>query len=216
MKWNDILQEERKKEYYKTLIEKITNEEQEHNVFPTRVNRLNAFKMTEFEDVKVVIIGQDPYHSIGQAHGLCFSTPSIIKNPPSMKNILKEIEAEYGKPSQCEDGNLEPWARQGVLLLNASLTVNEGQANSHKDFGWRTLIIKALQTLNEKRDGIIYILWGKFAQNVAKEAGINSEKNLILKSGHPSPLSFRHFTGNNHFLDTNKYLKENGKTEIEW
>jgi uracil-DNA glycosylase len=174
----------------------------------------NAFQLTPFDRVRVVILGQDPYHGAGQAHGLCFSVPRGITPPPSLVNIFKEIQRDTGAPVPAH-GNLEAWARQGVLLLNATLTVRANQPGSHQRKGWETFTNAVIQKLSEKRVGLIFLLWGKFAQE--KEALIDTNRHYILKAAHPSPYSaYNGFFGCSHFSRTNEILRKHGLEEISW
>ena len=176
----------------------------------------NAFEKCNLNDLKVVIIGQDPYHGDGEANGLCFSVNDGIKIPPSLKNIFAEINSEYDKILFPTSGNLERWAKQGVLLLNAGLTVRKDEANSHKHLKWNVFTDAVIDLINQKSENVVFLLWGSFAQKKGKL--IDREKHLVLESGHPSPLSANRgmWFGNNHFKLTNVYLSEKGKSEIEW
>jgi len=212
--WNSLLQEEFAKPYFPLIKQFILNEKTKgKKVFPQGELIFNAFNLTPFSSLKVVIIGQDPYHGAGQAHGLCFSVPRGVKPPPSLANIYKELKTDVGfvVPNH---GNLESWAAQGVLLLNASLTVNEGEANSHAGCGWQTFTDAAIQTISEKGRGVVFLLWGRFAQQ--KETLIDTSKHHVLKAGHPSPLSVKLFLGCRHFSKTNEFLSEHGKSVINW
>ena len=175
----------------------------------------NAFEYCPFDRVKVILLGQDPYHGMGQAQGLSFSVPKNIKHPPSLINIFKEIENDLGNPYP-KSGNLERWAKQGILLLNATLTVREGEAGSHQKKGWETFTNAIIKKLSEEKEGLIFLLWGGFAKQKAKY--INAQKHLILTSGHPSPLSANRgfWFGNKHFSKSNAYLKGRGETTIDW
>ncbi len=182
-------------------------------VYPPGSLIFNAFNLTPFDKVKVVILGQDPYHGPGQAHGLCFSVPQGVKPPPSLVNIFKEIKSDLGiePPSH---GNLESWAKQGVLLLNASLTVNESEPNSHVQAGWHTFTDAVIKTISDKKQGVVFLLWGRFAQD--KAALIDTSRHFVLKSAHPSPFSATMFFGCKHFSKTNELLKQQGKEPINW
>ena len=183
-------------------------------IYPEDNEIFEAFKLTPFEKVKVVILGQDPYHGVGQAHGLCFSVKKGIKIPPSLVNIFKELKDDL-KIDPPQNGYLEPWAREGVLLLNSVLTVEAGEAGSHHGKGWEQFTDKIIEILNEKKNNLVFILWGGPAQKKASK--VDETKHLVLKSVHPSPLSFyRGFLGSKPFSKTNKYLNENGKEEINW
>lgn len=212
--WKDILSGEFDKEYFIKLTDFVRNEYLSgKKIYPDAKNIFNAFNLCPFESVKVVIIGQDPYHEPGQAHGLCFSVLPPTPNPPSLQNIYKEIESDIGHPS-VTNGDLTYWANQGVLLLNSTLTVQAHLAASHSNRGWEQFTDAVIRALNT-RENIVYMLWGSFAQK--KAAIVNTTKNLILKSAHPSPLSaYRGFFGNHHFSLANQYLIDNGKTPIDW
>ena len=183
-------------------------------IYPDDNEIFEALKLTPFEKVKVVILGQDPYHGVGQAHGLCFSVKKGVKTPPSLVNIFKELKDDL-KIQPPQNGYLEPWAREGVLLLNSVLTVEAGEAGSHHGKGWEQFTDKIIEILNEKKNNLVFILWGGPAQKKASK--VDQTKHLVLKSVHPSPLSFyRGFLGSKPFSKTNKYLNENGKEEINW
>ncbi len=189
-------------------------EKRKHQVFPPGSKIFAAFDQTPFDRVKVVLLGQDPYHGPGQAHGLCFSVNKGIRQPPSLVNIFKEIHADLGLPIPSH-GNLESWARQGVLLLNATLTVRARQAGSHQNRGWETFTNAAIRALSDRREGLIFLLWGSYAQ--AKTDLIDSGKHHILKAPHPSPFSAsRGFFGCRHFSKTNELLRQQGKEPIDW
>ncbi len=212
--WKKILANEFRKPYF-PLIKQFIVEQKEKGkkVYPPGSLIFNAFNLTPFDAVNVVIIGQDPYHGAGQAHGLCFSVPIGIKPPPSLVNIFKEIRNDLGiePPSH---GNLEKWAKQGVLLLNASLTVNAGEPNSHAGCGWHTFTDDVIRKISDEKSGIVFLLWGKFAQE--KEALIDTAKHHVLKAAHPSPYSADRFFGCRHFSKTNELLKQQGKEHIDW
>ena len=212
--WKNALSAEFNKDYFVNLTDFVRGEYLSgKTVYPAPQNIFNAFNLCPLDKVKVVIIGQDPYHEPGQAHGLCFSVLPPTPNPPSLQNIYKEIESDIGRKS-VTNGDLTYWANQGVLLLNSTLTVQAHAAASHSGRGWEQFtdaVIRAVST----RDNIVYLLWGSFAQKKAAIVDVN--KNLILKSAHPSPLSaYRGFFGNKHFSQTNEYLASHGKTPIEW
>ena len=212
--WKEHLQAEFDKPYFKTLTDFVRAEYARGTVYPAGRNIFNAFDLCPFDKVKVVIIGQDPYHEPGQAHGLCFSVQDGVQFPPSLRNIFKEISDDLGKPVPVS-GDLTRWARQGVLLLNATLTVRAGQAGSHQGRGWEEFTDAAIRELNAGRDGLVFILWGGYAKK--KGAIIDRSRHLVLSSAHPSPLSaYNGFFGNHHFSLTNKWLVEHGKTPIEW
>ncbi len=184
-------------------------------VFPPGNKIFNAFDLTPFEEVKVVILGQDPYHGTGQAHGLCFSVPDGVKPPPSLVNIFKEIKEDTGIENSYFNGNLESWARQGVFLLNAILTVRENTPASHQNHGWEQFTDAVIRSLSDQREGIVFLLWGKFAQS--KATLIDAKKHFILQAAHPSPFSaYAGFFGCKHFSTVNKILREQGKKEIDW
>ena len=211
--WYNILKDEFEKPYYKTLENFLEEEYKTKTIYPVPEKVFNSINHVKFEDVKVVIIGQDPYHEPNQAHGLSFSVENGVKLPPSLVNIFKEIKDEYG--FQNTNGNLSNWAKQGVLLLNSILTVEKGKAFSHKGKGWETFTQKIVDLLANREDPIVFILWGSSAQKVGQN--IDAKKHLVLKSVHPSPLSaFGGFFGCNHFKKTNEFLKSLGKTEIDW
>lgn len=211
--WEEILQNEFQSEYFKQLKPFLQEEKKKFNIYPAGCNIFNAFNLTPFDEVKVVIMGQDPYHGPGQAHGLCFSVPQGIKAPPSLMNIFKEIKADLG--IEINSANLEKWAKQGVLLLNAVLTVREGQAGSHQNKGWENFTDSVIRTISDNKENVIFILWGRYAHS--KETLINKNKHHILKAAHPSPLSAHNgFFGCRHFSKTNEILKSHGKTEIDW
>ena len=212
--WRQVLENEFNKSYFSDLKTFLVSEKQRFRVFPPGPHIFNAFNHTPFYHVKVVLLGQDPYHGFGQAHGLCFSVPEGIPKPPSLINIFKEIEADLGIPAPSH-GNLTHWANQGVLLLNATLTVRENQAGSHQGKGWETFTDAAISALSEKRDGLIFILWGNYA--ISKRDLIDNARHFILTAPHPSPLSAsRGFFGCRHFSRTNDLLRQMGKEPIDW
>ena len=212
--WNEILAEEMQKDYYQELQAFVQKRRAEVRVFPEEKNVFNALELTPFESVKVVILGQDPYHGFGQAHGLSFSVQKGIPFPPSLKNIYKELQEDIGGELPTE-GDLSHWAKQGVLLLNTVLTVEEGNANSHKGMGWETLTNRFIESLNELKHPVIFILWGKPAQD--KEKLITNPNHVILKAPHPSPLSaYRGFFGSKPFSKVNDILIQQGQTPIRW
>ena len=212
--WNEILAEEMQKEYYQQLQAFVQKRRAEVRVFPEEKNVFNALELTPFESVKVVILGQDPYHGFGQAHGLSFSVQKGIPLPPSLKNIYKELQEDIGGGLPTE-GDLSHWAQQGVLLLNTVLTVEEGNANSHKGKGWERLTNRLIESLNELKHPVIFILWGKPAQD--KEKLITNLNHVILKAPHPSPLSaYRGFFGSKPFSRVNDILIQQGQTPIRW
>jgi uracil-DNA glycosylase len=213
--WRDALQDEFEKPYFFALRAFLKQEKQAGKViYPPGGLIFNAFNSTPFEAVKVVIIGQDPYHGPGQAHGLSFSVPKGVPSPPSLGNIYKEIQQDLGFPIPSH-GNLEKWTREGVLLLNAMLTVEANQPASHQNKGWEQFTDAAIHRLNDQRTGIVFLLWGSYAKK--KGAFIDTQKHLVLSSSHPSPLSAHTgWYGNHHFSKTNEYLKAQGKTPIDW
>ena len=212
--WKSELETEFNSDYFTKLKAFLLSEKQTHRIFPPGNKIFSAFNHTPFEKVKVVILGQDPYHGEGQAHGLCFSVPDGIAKPPSLVNIFKEIKDDLDFPIPAT-GNLEKWADQGVLLLNATLTVRANLAGSHQKQGWENFTDATIKRLSDKRENLVFILWGKFAQN--KEALIDKSKHLILKSAHPSPFSaYNGFFGCRHFSKTNEYLRSKGIDEIDW
>ncbi|KLE07119.1 uracil-DNA glycosylase [Aliarcobacter butzleri] len=215
MTWKNIIENEQQKPYYEKLKEEIDKRYENSIVFPEKQNIFKAFSLTKFEDLKVVILGQDPYHGIGQAQGLSFSTPSNIKNPPSMVNILKEINDDLGKKSVCEDGDLTPWAKQGIMLLNTILTVEQGLAKSHHNLGWEIFTDNIIKYISDNKENVIFLLWGSPA--ISKTKLIDKNKHFILTAPHPSPLSvYRGFYGCKHFSKTNEILKKLNKEEIIW
>jgi uracil-DNA glycosylase len=212
--WGEQLSDEFKAAYFLDLKEFLVTEKEKYAVYPPGSQIFNAFNFTPFDDVRVVIIGQDPYHGKGQAHGLCFSVAYGVTPPPSLINIFKEIQTDVGLPVPSH-GNLEHWARQGVLLLNATLTVRANQAGSHQGKGWETFTNAVIKKLSDKRVGLVFILWGKFAQ--AKEELIDTQKHYVLKAAHPSPFSaYNGFFGCKHFSKTNEILRKHAIPEIDW
>jgi uracil-DNA glycosylase len=214
--WLNVLKEEFEQEYMLQLKQFLLEQKKAGKViYPKSDDIFNAFKLTPFDNVKVVILGQDPYHRPNQAHGLSFSVQKGNKHPPSLKNIFKELTEDIVGFETPIDGDLTQWAQQGVLLINATLTVNAGLAGSHQQQGWEIFTDKVIATLSEKREDLIFILWGKFAQ--AKEELIDSAKHHIIKSHHPSPFSaYGGFFGSKPFSKTNELLKKLGKEEINW
>lgn len=212
--WYRVLRPQFEAPYFADLKTFLVNEKRQYAVYPPGPLIFNAFNLTPFDRVKVVILGQDPYHGPGQAHGLSFSVPDGVPFPPSLRNIFKELHDDLGVP-MAHSGNLEKWAKEGVLLLNASLTVRAGQAASHARHGWEQFTDAAIRALSEQKEHLVFILWGSYA--IAKQSLIDSSKHLVLKSVHPSPLSAsRGFFGCHHFSLTNTYLKENGIEPIDW
>ena len=212
--WLVPLKSEFTKSYYKELHQRIVAEYNHNVVFPASDDIFNAFHLTPFHEVKVVILGQDPYHNYGQAHGLCFSVKSDVEIPPSLVNIYKELQEDLG----CyipDNGYLEKWSKQGVLMLNTVLTVRAHEANSHKGIGWETFTDAAIKALNEENRPIVFLLWGSPAQK--KECMLTNPMHLVLKAPHPSPLSsYRGFFGCKHFSKANDFLKKNGLSPIDW
>ena len=212
--WLPYFQEEAGKEYYKELTAKVKSEYAKYRVFPPKDQVFSAFSLTSYKDVKVVIIGQDPYHNVGQAHGLCFSVQKGIDVPPSLQNIYQELHDDLG----CyipNNGMLSKWAEQGVLLLNTVLTVRAHEANSHRGFGWERFTDRVIELVDAKEEPVVFLLWGSPAQK--KEAMLHNPNHLVLKAPHPSPLSaYRGFFGCRHFSKTNEFLASHGQTPIDW
>ncbi len=212
--WDELLKDEFEKDYYKKLRAVLANEYKTHTVYPDMYDIFNALKYTSYSDVKAVIIGQDPYHGPGQAHGLCFSVKRGVESPPSLKNIFKEINDELGIPIPSH-GELTSWARQGVLMLNAVLTVRAGQPNSHKSIGWEQFTDRVIELLNERNEPIVFLLWGGNARRKAQF--VTNPIHKILTCAHPSPLSaYNGFFGCGHFIKCNEFLKSVGKEPINW
>jgi uracil-DNA glycosylase len=212
--WKEILRDEFNASYFISIKEFLVEEKQKFTIYPPGGLIFNAFNLTPYDAVRVVILGQDPYHGQGQAHGLCFSVPRGIAAPPSLINIFKEIRQDVGIPIP-KHGNLERWARQGVLLLNATLTVRANQAGSHQRKGWENFTDAVIRQLSKQRAGLVFLLWGKFAQD--KESLIDTNKHYILKAAHPSPYSaYNGFFGCKHFSKTNEILRRHGLPEIDW
>lgn len=212
--WKIALQPEFEKQYIKDLKHFLLREKKQHEIYPKGSDIFKAFNHTPLPNVKIVILGQDPYHGKGQAHGLSFSVPEGIKPPPSLVNIFKELEQDLGIKNYGK-GNLSKWAKQGVLLLNATLTVRANLAGSHQNKGWEQFTDTVISTISKEKEGVIFLLWGKFAQN--KQKLIDKNKHHILTSSHPSPLSsYRGFLGCKHFSKCNRILKEQAKSEIKW
>lgn len=213
--WKIKLNKEFEKPYFKELVSFVKEEYKSNECFPKAQNIFKAFELSPFDETKVIIIGQDPYHGYGQAHGLCFSVQPETKIPPSLVNIFREIKDDLGKPVP-ETGNLERWAEQGVLMLNATLTVRSAQAGSHQGKGWEKFTDAVIQKLSDEKEGLVFLLWGGPAKK--KGAKIDTSKHLVLTSGHPSPLAANrgYWFGNKHFSKTNEHLISNGKEPIEW
>lgn len=215
MTWDDFFKEEEQKEYYQNLMKQINKAYETTNVFPPKNKIFAAFNLTALKDTKVVLLGQDPYHGAGQAQGLAFSTPSDVKNPPSMRNILKEIEDDLGRRSLCESGDLSSWAEDGVLLINAILTVEEAKAKSHHKMGWEIFTDNLIKFISKNLSDVVFILWGSSA--IKKTKIIDESKHHIISGVHPSPLSaYRGFFGSKHFSKTNEILKSLNKQTINW
>lgn len=212
--WKKVLSEYLETESFKSLANFVKQESVSETIYPKPKDIFNALNLCSFDDVKVVIIGQDPYHGVGQAHGLCFSVPDGSKAPPSLKNILKELESDLSQKPQVSD-NLTSWAKQGVLLLNSVLTVREGEPASHANNGWEEFTDKIIKQISDQRKHCVFLLWGAYAQK--KGLIIDRSKHLVLESAHPSPLSaYRGFFGNKQFSQTNKYLLKYKKNIINW
>ncbi|WP_349408915.1 uracil-DNA glycosylase [Pseudalkalibacillus sp. SCS-8] len=212
--WADVLNSEFEKDYYQRLREQLKVEYGNHTVFPDMYEIFNALHYTDYNDVKVVLIGQDPYHGPGQAHGLSFSVQPGVKQPPSLKNIFKELQSDLGHDIP-DHGSLVHWAKQGVLLLNTVLTVRKKEPNSHKGLGWEQFTNTVIQSLNERETPLVFLLWGRHAQQ--KEELITNDHHLILKSPHPSPFSAnKGFFGSRPFSRINQFLREQGLEEIDW
>ncbi|HEA30975.1 MAG TPA: uracil-DNA glycosylase [Leeuwenhoekiella sp.] len=213
--WKAVLNEEFDKPYFKVLANYVKEEYSNHKCFPPGKWIFRAFELCPFDEIKVVILGQDPYHGVGQANGLCFSVNENVSMPPSLLNIFKELETDIGKPMPGS-GSLTSWAQQGVLLVNATLTVRAHQAGSHQGKGWEEFTDHVIQTISKQRENVVFLLWGGYAKK--KQRLIDTDKHMVFTSGHPSPLSANrgYWFGNRHFSKTNVFLKENGKQEISW
>jgi uracil-DNA glycosylase len=213
--WKNILQPQFDKLYYKELTSFVKTEYENHTCYPQETDVFSAFDFCSFNDLKVVIIGQDPYHGPNQANGLCFSVKEGVKHPPSLINIFKEIATDLNQETP-ESGNLEKWAKQGVLLLNATLTVRAHEAGSHQKKGWETFTDEVIKQISNEKENVVFLLWGGFAKKKAKL--IDKKKHHILESGHPSPLSANrgYWFGNKHFSKTNEILQDLQKTTIKW
>ena len=214
--WQAFLATEFQKPYFVELMQQVEQEYTNTTCFPPKELIFSAFEQFDFQDTKVVIIGQDPYHGTGEANGLCFSVNDGVAIPPSLKNIYTEINNEYDRILFPTSGNLERWAKQGILLINAGLTVRKDEANSHKHLKWNVFTDAVIDLINKQSENVVFLLWGSFAQKKGKL--IDRNKHLVLESGHPSPLSANRgmWFGNNHFKLTNEYLRVKGKVEIEW
>lgn len=212
--WDEVLDEEYHQEYFRKIVAFINKAYQEQTIFPPKSRILRALNLTDYQDVKVVILGQDPYHGLGEANGLAFAVENGIKLPPSLQNIYKELYSDLGIPIS-KVGNLECWAKEGVLLLNAVLTVEKDKPASHKDIGWEKFTDAIIKKLNEREEPIVFILWGNFARS--KKIYITNPKHHIIESTHPSPFSANHgFFGSKPFSKANTYLRKNGIKEIDW
>ncbi len=213
-KWDEILNEEYHKDYFKNIVAFVNKVYKEKVIFPPKNRILSALDITDYDKVKVVILGQDPYHGIGEANGLAFSVNDGVKIPPSLKNIYKELYDDLKVPIP-NTGNLESWANEGVLLLNSVLTVEKDKPASHKNIGWENFTDSIIKKINEKEEPVVFILWGNFAKS--KKSLITNPKHLIIESSHPSPFSVNYgFFGSRPFSKTNKFLEENGIKEIDW
>ena len=213
--WKKILEKEFDEKYFEELISFVKSEYQKSTVYPPAKFIFNAFNLTPFNKVKVVILGQDPYHGPNQANGLAFSVNDNIPTPPSLINIYKEIESDLGIRTKNKNGNLENWAKQGVLMLNATLTVRSAQAGSHQNKGWEKFADAVIKILSDQKENLVFILWGAYAQK--KGSVIDENKHMVIKSAHPSPLSaYNGFFGSKPFSQTNTYLIFNGEQPIEW
>ena len=212
--WDNVLKDIIDTSYFKDLMAFVNKEYEEKTIYPPKEDLFNALKQTSFKDTKVLIMGQDPYHGEGEAHGLSFSVKDGVKLPPSLKNIYKELESDLGYPP-VTSGNLTKWAQEGVLLLNSTLTVIKDTPNSHSKIGWDKFTDHIVKKLNEKEEPVVFILWGNFARS--KKAFITNPKHLVIESAHPSPFSARNgFFGSKPFSKTNDYLKKNNIKEINW
>lgn len=214
--WKKVLNDEFNKPYFIDLLSFVSEEYENNTCFPPQEQIFEAFNKTSLENVKVVIIGQDPYHGLGQANGLCFSVKNGVSNPPSLKNIFQEVEKDLGNPYNTKNGNLEKWANQGVLLLNAVLTVRAGDAGSHQNKGWEKFTDAVIKILSEEKENLVFLLWGGYAKKKGRK--IDTFRHLVLTSGHPSPLSANRgfWFGNKHFSQTNSFLNAHGKSPINW
>ena len=212
--WDILLKDEFEKPYYLNLRKFLVQEYKSQTIYPHMNDIFNALRYTDYKDVKVVILGQDPYHQPNQAHGLCFSVKKGVNPPPSLQNMYKEIHAEYGYPIP-QHGELTYWAEQGVLMMNTVLTVRESQPNSHKGMGWEIFTDNVISLLNQRPEPMVFLLWGANAR--AKKKIITNPNHLVLESAHPSPLSaYNGFFGNGHFKKANEFLKSKGMEEIDW
>jgi len=213
--WSEVIDEQKQKLYYKSLMQKVDEAYSKDIVYPSKDKIFFAFTLTPTTNLKVVILGQDPYHNPNEAQGLAFSTPGDIKNPPSMKNILKEIQSDLSRTSSCSDGDLSTWAKDGVLLINTILTVKHKSPKSHHKFGWEEFSDNIIRYINNYHENIVFLLWGNNA--IAKSSLIDKNRHYVLASVHPSPLSaYRGFFGCKHFSKANSYLISHGKKPINW
>jgi uracil-DNA glycosylase len=212
--WNELLKDEFSKPYFENLSNRVNQAYKTATVYPPAKLVFNAFNLCPFDEIKVVLIGQDPYHGPGQAHGLCFSVNDGIRQPPSLQNIFKELETDIPGFRAPQSGNLERWAQQGVLMLNAVLTVEAGQPGSHKPFGWESFTDAVIKLISDKKEHVVFLLWGNYA--FGKEPLIDTSKHLVLKAAHPSPLARGAFFGSKHFSQTNKYLESKQVKPIDW
>ncbi|MDO8548514.1 MAG: uracil-DNA glycosylase [bacterium] len=213
-RWKEVLKDEFEKLYFLSLTDFVKAEYKKGAVYPPPKNIFRAFDLTPFDKVKVVILGQDPYHGRGQANGLSFAVPEGIKPPPSLQNIFKELESDLGAPVKNKTGDLERWATQGVLLLNATLTVRAGAAGSHQGQGWEEFTDATIKALSYQREHLVFILWGNYAKQ--KGAHVDRSKHLVIESAHPSPFSATKFFGSKPFSKTNEYLIKQGERPIDW
>jgi uracil-DNA glycosylase len=214
--WQTVLSDELQKPYFQELMETVVDEYDNSTCYPPKELIFSSFNYCSFKDLKVVIIGQDPYHGEGEANGLCFSVNDGVRIPPSLRNIFKEINIDLDSVFMPTSGNLDSWAKQGILLLNASLTVRKDNANSHKHLKWNLFTDAVIQKISDEKEQVVFLLWGNFAHK--KGLKIDREKHLVLESGHPSPMSANQgkWFGNKHFSKTNLYLSDNDKQVIEW
>lgn len=212
--WDNLLYLEYNKDYFKNLMEILSQEEKKYKIYPKRDEIFQAFKLTDYDKIKCVIIGQDPYYGAGQANGLAFAVNRGVKIPPSLQNIYKELNSDLSIPIP-NHGDLSNWAKNGVFLLNSTLTVRENQANSHRNIGWQRFTDEVIRLINLKNENVVFILWGRFAQS--KQSLITNKKHLILTGAHPSPLScYNGFFGKKYFSKTNDFLEKNGIKPINW
>jgi uracil-DNA glycosylase len=214
--WSEVLKEEKEKSYFKKVLSfSLSERAKGKQIFPPQTQVFNAFKLTPFENVKVVILGQDPYHGPGQAEGLCFSVPSGIPLPPSLQNIYKEIEQDLGIKMNVKNGHLAKWCEQGVFLLNAVLTVEKGKPASHAGKGWEIFTDEVIRKISEEKSGVVFLLWGNYA--IKKKALIDTSKHFVLNAPHPSPFSaYSGFFGCEHFSKTNEILEKQNQKPIDW